>query len=148
MVFAGSRAIVAACAVLVVGLFAFSGCGGDDGAGAGIGDGDGDGDGSVTDPGTEFDVSAEDEFTIVLESNVTTGYSWGLRSELDQSIVQLVDDDYVAPSGAAVGAGGRQELTFRAVGDGTTTIELWYVRPFDDPPDPAESDSFPVTVGG
>lgn len=100
----------------------------------------------LTTDGTQFDVSGGDQFTIVLESNVTTGFSWQLEQPLDEGVLTLVDDDYIAPGTDAVGAPGKQELTFEAVGSGTTSIELWYIRPFDSPPDPADEASFPVTV--
>ena len=100
----------------------------------------------ITPDDTEFDVSGGDQFRIVLESNVTTGFSWQLEEPLDEGVLILVDDDYIAPGTDAVGAPGKQELTFEAVGPGATSIELWYIRPFDSPPDPADEASFPVTV--
>lgn len=100
----------------------------------------------VTEDNAEFVVSIGDEFTIVLEANVTTGFSWQLETPLDESILVHVDDDYIAPGTDAVGSPGKQELTFRAVGNGSTRIDLWYIRSFDSPPDPAEKDSFPVIV--
>jgi hypothetical protein len=33
------------------------------------------------------------------------------------------------------------------VGDGSAVIELWYVRSFDDPPEPADRAEFEVIVG-
>jgi len=100
----------------------------------------------VTPDGTGFEVEVGGEFTIVLDSNVTTGFSWQLEQPLDDGVVTAVDDDYLAPSGGGTGAGGLQELTFEGAGSGSTTIELWYIRSFDDPPDPAERASFPVEV--
>ena len=121
--------------VVALGTFAFAACGGDDDATP-----------AVTPDGTAFDVGVGDQFTIVLKSNVTTGYSWQLEQPLDDGILALVDDDYIVPGSDAVGAPGKQELTFEAVGDGTTNIDLWYIRPFDSPPDPADMASFPVVA--
>jgi len=101
---------------------------------------------AITPDDAEFVVSVGDEFTIVLEANVTTGFSWQLEQPLDESILAHVDDDYIAPGTDAVGAPGKQELTFRAVGNGSTRIDLWYIRPFDSPPDPGNEASFPVIV--
>lgn len=100
----------------------------------------------ITPNDTEFEVDVGDEFTVTLESNVTTGYSWQLEQPLDDSLLTLVDDDYIAPETDTAGAPGEQQLTFRSVGGGNTTIELWYIRPFDNPPDPAERSSFPVVI--
>lgn len=101
-----------------------------------------------TEPGTVFEVSVGDEVTIVLESNATTGYAWALEREVLADVVVLVDDEYVAPETDLVGAGGRQELTFAAVGEGTAEIALWYVRSFDDPKEPAQRAVFEVVVDG
>ena len=131
---ARSRTTRIGVAIVVLGASALGACGGDDTSP------------DATPDGTEFDVGAGDQFTVVLESNVTTGFSWQLEQPLDESVLALVDDDYVAPGTDAVGAPGKQELTFEAVGSGTTSIELWYIRPFDSPPGPADEASFPVTV--
>ncbi|MBG7604320.1 MAG: protease inhibitor I42 family protein [Actinobacteria bacterium] len=117
-----------------LGTLALGACGGDEASP------------DVTPDGTEFDVGGGDQFTIVLESNVTTGFSWQLEEPLDEGVLVLVDDDYIAPGTDAVGAPGKQELTFEAVSPGTTSIELWYIRPFDNPPDSADEASFPVTI--
>ena len=121
-------------AVVALGALALGACGGDETSL------------DVTPDGTVFDVGGGDQFTIVLESNVTTGFSWQLEQSLDEDVLTLADDDYIAPGTDAVGAPGKQELTFEAVGSGTTSIELWYIRPFDSPPDPVDEASFPVTV--
>lgn len=116
---------------------------------AGCGD-DGDGDTTevtFTEDGSRIDVAVGGEFVIVLESNPTTGFAWALAAELDAAVLELVDDVYVAPESDLVGAPGRQELTFRAVGDGSTFVQLWYVRPFDDPPEPADRAQYEVIVG-
>lgn len=103
---------------------------------------------AVTEPGTSFAVETGDEFTIVLESNITTGFAWALETEPAPEVVRLVDDVYVGPDTDVVGTGGRQELTFEAVGEGSDTIELWYVRSFDDPLEPADRATFDVVVDG
>lgn len=102
---------------------------------------------TFTDPGERFEVDTGDEFTVVLESNITTGFSWAVEADLDEGVVRLVQDVYVEPDTDLVGAAGRQELTFEAVGDGSTFIQLWYVRSFDDPPEPADRAQFEVIVG-
>ena len=100
-----------------------------------------------TDRDDRFTVDVGEEFQVVLESNVTTGYGWQLEAPLDGAVLELVGDRYEAPDTDLVGAAGRQVLGFRAVGDGSTFIQLWYVRPFDDPPEPADRAQFEVIVG-
>jgi predicted secreted protein len=100
-----------------------------------------------TDRDDRFSVDVGEEIQVVLESNVTTGYGWQLEAPLDGAVLELVGDRYEAPDTDLVGAAGRQVFDFRAVGDGSTFIQLWYVRPFDDPPDPADRAQFEVIVG-
>lgn len=99
-----------------------------------------------TEPGTIFEVGVGDELTVVLESNATTGYAWELETSPLADVVGLVDDVYVEPDTDLVGAPGRQELTFEAVGEGTAELSLWYVRSFDDPKEPADRAVFEVVV--
>lgn len=120
-------------ALVAVGCVVMAGCGADT-----VG---------FTDPGELFEVDPGDEFVVVLESNATTGFSWQLEVEPPSTVVRLVRDLYVEPDTALVGAGGRQEMTFEAIGDGSTFIQLWYVRSFDDPPEPADRAQFEVIVG-
>jgi len=103
---------------------------------------------TYTEPGTVFEVDVGDEVVISLESNATTGYTWQLETEPLVDVVRLVGDEYVEPDTDLVGAAGRQDLTFEAVGEGTAEIALWYVRDFDDPKEPADRAQFEIIVGG
>lgn len=100
----------------------------------------------VTEPGSTVTVGVGDELTIVLDSNATTGYAWELETPPPADVVRLVDEAYVEPDTDVVGAGGRQELTFEAVGEGTAEVALWYVRSFDDPMEPADRAVFEIVV--
>ena len=132
------RIALVACLTIGLGLVA----GGDDADESPVGEV------GVTEPGTTFTVEPGEEFTIVLESNITTGFAWALETEPSADVVRLVDDVYVGPETEVVGMGGCQELTFEGVGDGSDTIELWYVRSFDDPLEPADRAQFDVVVEG
>ena len=61
-----------------------------------------------------IDVDVDDTFTIALESNPSTGYSWELAGPLDEAIVTSLGSDHEAGDGDAVGAPGTQELGFQA----------------------------------
>ena len=100
-----------------------------------------------TDRNQRFTVDVGDDFQVVLESNMTTGYGWQLEAPLDGRVLELLGDRYEAPNSDLAGAAGHQVFDFRAVGDGSTFIRLWYIRPFDDPPDPADRAQFEVIVG-
>ncbi len=102
---------------------------------------------SVTDADAHFEVDPGEVFSVVLESNPTTGYAWALAEPLPWEVVRLVEDRYIEPDTDLAGAGGHQELSFEAVGDGSTDIQLWYVRSFDDPPEPAQRVQYEVIVG-
>ena len=91
-----------------------------------------------TDDSETIEVTAGEEFAIKLESNPSTGFSWELQQPLDDSILESKGSDYEAGKNDAPGAGGHEILTYEAVGDGTTTISLGYLQPFDDAP-PSET---------
>jgi len=81
--------------------------------------------------------TAGKEFTVTIESNPTTGYSWQLAKPLDEKIIKLVANRYDAPGrGGRVGQGGREVWTFKAVAAGKTVVEMKYVRVWekDKPP--------------
>lgn len=89
---------------------------------------------------------AGENFTITLESNPTTGYSWQLAKPLDEKIVKLVGSEYVPSKTDLVGAGGEENWTFLAVKKGTTRISLKYVRPWEKDKPPVEEKTFLVKV--
>lgn len=101
----------------------------------------------TTDPGGAISVDAGDEFMIRLESNASTGYSWQLAEDLPEGYVELVSENYLQPDTDTVGAPGHQEFTFRAIKDGSTYIQLWYIREFDDPPEPADRAQYELIIG-
>lgn len=117
-----------------------AGCGEDDGGG-----GSGGGEVFTSSP---IDVGVDDTFTIELEANPSTGYSWELAGPLDEAIVVSLGSDHEAGDSDAVGTPGTQEMSFRAVGAGTTTIALQYVRPWETDVAPAETKDFTVNVSG
>lgn len=76
-------------------------------------------------------ILAENEFTVTLAENPTTGFSWQYEIQ-DKSAVKLVDDLYV-PSNAdtrIVGSGGMHSFTFACLKDCETTVLMTYKRPW------------------
>jgi inhibitor of cysteine peptidase len=100
-----------------------------------------------TDDADTISVTAGEEFALRLKSNPSTGYSWELQEPLDDSILVSKGSDFEQGESNAPGAGGHELLTYEAVGDGTTTISLGYLQPFDDAP-PTETMDFQVEVTG
>lgn len=87
------------------------------------------------------------EFSIILVSNPTTGYSWSFTVPLDDKVITLTGDEFLPPDNLRKGAPGKQLWTFRAVGEGETTISLEYVRPWEKGKPPARSMTFTVIAG-
>jgi len=83
---------------------------------------------TAEDAGTTVELVTDDEVVVTLESNVTTGFAWTLARAPDDGVLELVDSTYVEPETELVGAGGEEVWTFRAVGAGTTDLELSYER--------------------
>ena len=96
--------------------------------------------------GEEAEVATGGSVVVTLDSNETTGYEWQLAEDLDESIVKLVNSEYIAPETTLVGAGGQEVWTFEAAGTGETTISLEYVRPWEEGVPAVETFSLTVVV--
>lgn len=85
---------------------------------------------------------------VELEANETTGYRWRFV-EGDPKILKPPDEqEYVPPADdAPPGAAGLSIWRFEAVGSGTTTLKLEYVRAFEEDAPPAKSFTLKVAVG-
>lgn len=75
------------------------------------------------------------QFTITLQSNPTTGFSWFL-SKYNQNLVEVISQKYVAPSSKLMGAPGYEVWTFQVTDAGfkvpqTMKIEMSYARPWE-----------------
>jgi predicted secreted protein len=82
-------------------------------------------------------------FTINVNANPTTGYTWEVG--FDQSLLKLVKR--FTPSGTGmIGAGGIESFEFEGMRAGDTEVYLNYKRPFE-PNNPAlETKTFKVTI--
>ena len=76
-------------------------------------------------------------FSVTLDSNRTTGYSWILGEPLDTTMLQLDSHIYNRPSATVPGAGGTETWTFTPLCAGATTLVLVYRRPWE-PPSPTD----------
>lgn len=135
--------LVAAVAVLVVGLAVLTGCGGDDsGSGMGSGSGKSGGAAKVYGPGDSISVAEGETFVVALESNPTTGYEWTAAANPNATFVK----SEMVTSSTLVGAPGTQQLTFRATAVGSSTLTLGYARSFEPGVPPVRNEAFPLTV--
>jgi inhibitor of cysteine peptidase len=93
--------------------------------------------------GDTVSVENGQEFVIALTSNPSTGYSWQAD---DNPKVKYISSTQLNDSSQGIGSAGTQELKFKAVETGETTLELAYYRPFEAGVPPAETTSFDVTI--
>jgi predicted secreted protein len=93
-------------------------------------------------PGTPATVQQGKDFVIWLASNPSTGYSW---TAAPNPQLTFVATRQIARSNRP-GAPDTQQLTFRAVRAGTTTLKLAYARPFEHGIPPAKTQTVVVMV--
>jgi len=81
-------------------------------------------------------VKEDEEFTITLQANATTGYSW--IAEVDDDYIELVSKEYEADEEEdedenedKVGEGGAEVFTFLALKTGETKITFSYAREWE-----------------
>jgi len=91
---------------------------------------------------------AGDILTVKLESNPTTGYRWELVEPADEKVLKLLDQRYEQSpvEKGLVGAGGVETWRFRAVGRGSASLKLEYIRPWEKSVVPAKAFSLQVVV--
>ena len=78
-----------------------------------------------------IEVKPGEEFTIMLESNQTTGYSWQFAKPLDKSLLELIITGHSLDRPNLVGSPGKQMWTIKALKPGKTDIFFKYVRPWE-----------------
>lgn len=98
----------------------------------------------ITDPTQTIEVNAGDEFTIVIESNPTTGYHWEVVGELNN--IEFVSRYYQPSEPITTGSGGIDVWTFKAIASGEAQITLGYYPPYEDPEPPQQTITFDVKV--
>ncbi len=87
---------------------------------------------TYTDTGQAISTGVNQEFTIALGSNPTTGYSW--QESHDEAILNLVEKTYKPGEPAKeglVGAGGVEYFRFKALKTSETKITMTYKRPWE-----------------
>ncbi|HEY45425.1 MAG: hypothetical protein AMJ88_12770 [Anaerolineae bacterium SM23_ 63] len=83
----------------------------------------------MDDSGSQVEVKKGQVLAISLESNPTTGYMWEVLKIDESMLEQLGESEFISSeSEGLVGVGGVEVLRFRALGVGTTNVELGYLR--------------------
>ena len=86
-----------------------------------------------------------DSFTITLRANMSTGYQWQLTT-LDETMLQLVNSEYIPYKTKRLGADGKQLWTFKALKAGETSIAFKYVRPHEKEKPPERQQIIPILI--
>jgi inhibitor of cysteine peptidase len=88
---------------------------------------------AFTDSNQVINNTLNNEFTIALDANLTTGYSW--QPVFDEQAISLVEEptfkENANTSKGIVGAGGTQYFKFKALKKGETQITFTYKRPWE-----------------
>lgn len=80
------------------------------------------------DAGRVINLTVGQSYTVVLDSNPSTGYAW--KATYDGAKLQLVNQEFKATS-TALGAAGQENLEFKALAKGTSEVRLAYQRPWE-----------------
>ena len=104
------------------------------------------------DNGTTVNLSTGDYLVVHLESNPSTGYSWQ-TPELNSWVIAPTKRPSFSPSNATnaegqklMGAAGTFTQEYRAVGPGTATLKLSYMRPWETNAEPGKTFDLTVVV--
>lgn len=82
------------------------------------------------------------DFTLMLESNPTTGYVW--EATFDSALLELKKKDFQPSDVGSVGSGGREVFTFLPLRTGKTEIVMVRKRPWESTS--VEERVFPILI--
>ena len=89
---------------------------------------------AFTESSQVINTGVNQEFTIALGSNITTGYSW--QPDYDTNALNLVEKTYQEQDNTGkqiVGASGTEYFTFEALTKGETEVTFTYQQPWEQP---------------
>ena len=89
---------------------------------------------AFTEPSQAINTGVNQEFTIALGSNISTGYSWQVTC--DEKALTLVEKTYKEQDNTGkqiVGAAGTEYFTFKVLSKVETKIAFTYQRPWEQP---------------
>jgi len=97
--------------------------------------------------GKQVELSVGQSLVVTLDSNPgSTGYSWSLAQNSDDSVLGKTGNEYISPQTTLIGAGGKEEWTFKALKKGNSTISMVYSRPWETGTPPAQTFDLTVVV--
>jgi len=89
---------------------------------------------TFTEPSQINNTGVNQEFSIALGSNISTGYSW--QAVYDEKELTLVEKTYKAQDNTGkqiVGAAGTEYFKFKSLSKGETKVTFTYRRPWEQP---------------
>jgi inhibitor of cysteine peptidase len=95
--------------------------------------------------GKQVELVVGQTLVVTLDSNATTGYSWSLSQNSDDSILSNTGNEYIAPQTTLVGAPGKEAWSFEGLKKGNSIISMEYSRPWESTP-PAQTFDLTVVV--
>jgi inhibitor of cysteine peptidase len=99
--------------------------------------------------GEQLELAIEDPYlTVTLPSNPgSTGFEWELTGITDETVIELTGYQFVPPADTALlGAPGKEIWTFKAVGEGESTVSMEYSQPWENGTKAAETLTLAVSV--
>lgn len=100
---------------------------------------------TYTEKDKEIAASVGENFTISMESNQSTGYSWSVGMVSDNSQVVVTGMDYDLPDNVKPGQGGAEVWHLKAVAPGIVKLMFYYARSWEKDA-PAKTVTFNVSV--
>ena len=94
---------------------------------------------------TNITVTAGEQFSVSLESNPTTGYSWAIRISEGADKILIIGSEFAKTKPGRQGEGGEQLWRFKALSTGDIKLDLIYIRPWEKE-EPAKTITFYVKV--
>ncbi len=86
---------------------------------------------TYTEKDAEISATVGENFTMSLESNQSTGYSWSLGMVSDNSQIVVAGMDYDLPDTPKTGQGGAEVWHLKAVATGTVKLIFYYARSWE-----------------
>lgn len=85
-------------------------------------------------------------FTIDLDSNPSTGFSWQLANISDKTVLEIVKKEYVGQGSLTVGSPGTERWIFKSVGIGKTALTFEYKRSWEDKEEAQRTEVYSIIV--
>ncbi|MBU7027889.1 MAG: protease inhibitor I42 family protein [Theionarchaea archaeon] len=76
------------------------------------------------------EVKVNQKFTLSVEANPTTGYTWEVH--VDETMLQLAEKQFDLYSTETIGGGGTETFTFIPLKTGETHVTMQYKRPWEE----------------